>query len=72
MGKAVSEGEREFAALALAAPGGGSPCGVCRQVLHEFAPGLVIYLGDENGRLVRETTLAELLPDAFGPEDLGE
>lgn len=69
--KAVSEGVRTFTAIAIAVPGGGSPCGACRQVLNEFNPRLKIYLGDEKGRLVRETTLDVLLPDAFGPENLG-
>lgn len=69
--KAVSEGVKTFAAIAIAVPGGGSPCGACRQVLHEFNPRAIVYLGDETGRLLRETTVAELLPAAFGSENLG-
>lgn len=69
--KAVSEGIRTFSAIAISVPGGGSPCGACRQVLNEFNPKLTIYLGDEHGTLIRETLLNELLPDAFGPENLG-
>src|SRR4029079_3524178 len=34
--KAVSEGEREFVAIAVSSKGGGTPCGSCRQVLSEF------------------------------------
>lgn len=68
---AISEGVKDFTAIAISVPGGGSPCGACRQVLNEFNPQLKIYLGDENGRLVSETTLDVLLPDAFGPENLG-
>ena len=67
----ISEGVKSFAAIAISVPGGGSPCGACRQVFNEFNPRLKIYLGDENGQLVRETTLDLLLPDAFGPENLG-
>jgi cytidine deaminase len=68
--KAVSEGQREFVAIAVATRNGGSPCGSCRQVLREFAPHLRILLVDEAGR-VREHTLDQLLPESFGPESLG-
>jgi cytidine deaminase len=67
--KAVSEGQREFAAIAVATRNGGSPCGSCRQVLREFAPHLRILLADEAGH-VRQYTLDQLLPDSFGPESL--
>lgn len=69
--KAVSEGAREFTALAITTSKERAlmPCGACRQVLHEFAPGLrVIVTGARGERL--ETTLAKLLPEAFGPQDL--
>lgn len=69
--KAVTAGVRLFDAIAISVLGGGSPCGACRQVLNEFSPSLTVYLGDENGQLIRETTLSALLPDAFGPENLG-
>ncbi|RME85047.1 MAG: cytidine deaminase [Caldilineae bacterium] len=68
--KAVSEGRRRFRALAVATSNGGSPCGICRQVMREFAPEMVVYIANANGE-VRRTTVAELLPDSFGPEDLG-
>ena len=68
--KAVSEGEREFRAIAVVTKNGGSPCGACRQVLAEFGLETVVIIADEEGRLVRETTVAELLPGSFGPPDL--
>jgi cytidine deaminase len=68
--KAVSEGAQNFTHLALSVRGGGSPCGACRQVLREFSQDLEIILGDENGTIVREASLRELLPDSFGPESL--
>lgn len=68
--KAVSEGEREFRAIAVVTKNGGSPCGACRQVLAEFGLETVVIIADEQGRLVRETTVAELLPGSFGPPDL--
>jgi cytidine deaminase len=69
--KAVSEGARDFAAIAIATslPQALMPCGACRQVLFEFAPALRVLVVGADGRRV-ETSLAELLPDAFGPSDL--
>jgi len=67
--KAVSEGQREFAAIAIATRNGGSPCGACRQVMREFAPHLRVLLADDAGH-VRQFTLDQLLPDSFGPESL--
>lgn len=78
--KAVSEGEREFSAIAVAAGPVGekvplaryvSPCGVCRQVLREFDKGdmLVILCRDVDDYQVH--TLSELLPFSFGEEDMG-
>ncbi len=68
--KAVSEGEREFVALAVATANGGSPCGACRQILREFAHDLPLLIADGNGAY-RETSLATLLPDSFSAADLG-
>jgi cytidine deaminase len=68
--KAVSEGHHCFSAIAVATENGGSPCGVCRQVMREFAPKMKVYIADAEG-VVRVTSVAELLPDSFGPEDLG-
>jgi len=63
--KMVSEGDREPVACVVATGGAkpGSPCGICRQVLSEFAEDLPIVL--VAGRARSETTLAALLPDAF-------
>lgn len=68
--KAVSEGEREFDTLALVTDNGGSPCGACRQAMAEFGLDTVVLIADGNGHLIYETTVNELLPDAFTPEDL--
>lgn len=69
--KAVSEGEREFEAVAVVTKNGGSPCGACRQVLSEFSPELIIYIADKDGAY-RTTTLKKLLPDSFTPAHLEE
>lgn len=71
--KAVSEGERDFATIAVVTSTGASPCGACRQVLREFggADGdLRVIIADTSGN-VRVRTIAELLPDGFTPDQLG-
>lgn len=67
--KAVSEGERDFEAIAVVTLNGGSPCGLCRQVMAEFAPDMRVIVADIHGN-ARVTTVHELLPDRFGPEDV--
>lgn len=63
---AVAAGEKEFTRLAIASPGGVSPCGACRQVLAEFAPSLAILLVDaDRPEQVAEVNLADLLPGRF-------
>ena len=72
--KAVSEGEREFSALAVAGGPKGeppslfcTPCGVCRQMLAEFCgAGLAVLLVKSQAE-TEEHTLGELFPLAFGP-----
>jgi cytidine deaminase len=68
--KAVSEGERDFVALAVVTANGGSPCGSCRQVLAEFGLDTLVIIADAGGKIARELTVGELLPGAFRPEDL--
>lgn len=67
--KAVSEGEREFVALAVVTENGGSPCGSCRQTVREFDADILVLISDTTGAY-RETTIAELLPDSFSATDL--
>lgn len=70
--KAISEGIKEFSALAVVADTEGpvTPCGVCRQVMAEFFdPQMPIYLGNLRGDLVK-TSLAELLPASFTSKEL--
>ena len=69
--KAVSEGAREFSAIAIVASSGeyASPCGICRQVLAEFMPdGKVILDSDTRGMVTY--TVRELLPAGFSGEDI--
>lgn len=75
--KAVSEGERNFKAIAIVGGKGEKPddyawpCGVCRQVMREFCDPKtfhVITAISENQFV--DKTLAEILPDSFGPDNL--
>jgi cytidine deaminase len=67
--KAVSEGERQFEAIAVVTSNGGSPCGSCRQVLAEFGPHIRVLIATPE-QLVAESKVIDLLPRAFGPQDL--
>lgn len=68
--KAVSEGETEFEVIAVVTNNGGSPCGGCRQVMAEFGLETVVLFGNGKGELTKETTVHELLPEAFTPKHL--
>jgi cytidine deaminase len=72
---AVAAGYRSFLAVAVAGNGPDpvTPCGACRQVLREFpnGPELEVLCAGEAGDRLLTTTLGALLPDSFGPEDLG-
>lgn len=75
--KAVSEGERQFSAIAIVGSKESTvnelvtgPCGVCRQALYEFSgPDLTVIMArTEEDYIV--TTLGQLLPYGFGPANL--
>jgi cytidine deaminase len=71
--KAISEGEREFQAIAVVTATGATPCGACRQILREFGGpegDLRVIVADTAGN-VRTFTIAELLPEGFTPDQLG-
>ena len=70
--KAVSQGEREFRAIAVVTSNGASPCGICRQFLYEFGPEMTVILADAQGEVSWEGPLSDLLPLGFGPKKLAE
>lgn len=68
--KAISEGVQEFEIIVIATRNGGSPCGVCRQMLYEFAPQLRVVCVDFDGNITIDSPLDKLLVYGFGPHDL--
>ena len=68
---AIARGSRHFTSIAIAteADEPTPPCGICRQMLEEFAPHLLIVSVTRSGREAR-WTLDELLPKAFTPHSL--
>ena len=69
--KAVSEGRRDFTELAVIADTDGpcAPCGICRQMLFEFSPDLLVLCAGK-GRKYEAVPLRTLLPYAFTKADL--
>ena len=75
--KAVSDGEREFTAIAITGspkdrdPNYCYPCGVCRQMLKEFVDDDLIVIIAKTAEDYKVHSFGELLPHSFGPKDLG-
>jgi cytidine deaminase len=71
--KAISEGNRDFEAIAIASDNGmfTFPCGICRQVIFEFGKDIKIIVGDEDGK-IKIVPIKELLPYGFSGEDLNQ
>lgn len=70
--KAVSEGHRRFSLLALCSDSRQLtfPCGLCRQALSEFAPGLMIVCASRALTDAQGFSLDTLLPHSFSKEDM--
>ena len=71
--KAIFDGVREFAAIAIIGSGvlPAFPCGVCRQVMSEFCDGdFIIVTSNIDGTEVVTETLDQMMPHRFGPKDL--
>ncbi len=67
----VTAGVQRFKAIAIIGMGAVSPCGACRQVMVEFAGDVPVFL-IQPGDLIQETSLHQLLPLHFGPENLAD
>ena len=71
-GGAVERMGRNFIeVVAVAHEGDTSPCGICRTVILEFGDNPLIVVADPLGNIRRVTSLEIIMPDAFGPKDLG-
>jgi cytidine deaminase len=72
--QAVARGVRRIEAVVVytATPAATTPCGACRQVLHEFGPDALVVCCTDDAAAERRYALAELLPHAFGPEGLAD
>ena len=67
--KALTEGLKDFAAIAVVArlDGGPMPCGACRQLLAEYAPDAKVFVGDSDDlKRIRLFAVSQLLHSAFG------
>jgi cytidine deaminase len=69
---AIVAGARELLAIGVVGDGDGpcTPCGVCRQVLYEFAPDLIVIATGTSGPTARYVLGRDLLPEGFGPRRL--
>ena len=62
---AISQGYKDFSAMALITKDGASPCGSCRQIIHEYAGNIPIYIAKDLDNYVTQT-ISDLLPFPFG------
>ncbi|PIP52204.1 cytidine deaminase [Candidatus Beckwithbacteria bacterium CG22_combo_CG10-13_8_21_14_all_01_47_9] len=70
-GMAVKHGRKFIQAIAVVTADGGVPCGRCRQRLREHCDDCLVISANLEGEVLKLTSLKELLPDSFGPENLG-
>lgn len=68
--KAVSEGERHFSTIVVVTRNAGSPCGMCRQMMYEFAPEMRVVLSTPEGDIAFDGPLKALLPLGFNYDSL--
>ena len=62
---AISQGYKDFSAMALITQDGASPCGSCRQIIHEYVGNVPIYVAKDFDNYVTQT-ISDLLPFPFG------
>ena len=62
---AISQGYKEFSAMALITPNGAFPCGSCRQIIHEYASNIPLYIAKDLDNYDTQT-ISDLLPYPFG------
>ena len=62
---AIAQGHQKFSALALVTEDGAFPCGACRQIIHEYAGNIPIYISNGSDEYITKT-ISDLLPNPFG------
>ena len=62
---AISQGYKEFSAMALITPDRAFPCGSCRQIIHEYAGNIPLYIAKDLDNYDTQT-ISDLLPYPFG------
>ena len=62
---AISQGYKDFSAMALITQDGASPCGSCRQIIYEYTGNIPIYIAKDLDNYVTQT-ISDLLPFPFG------
>ncbi len=62
---AISQGYKDFSAMALITPDGAFPCGSCRQIIHEYAGNILLYIAKDLNNYDTQT-ISDLLPYPFG------
>ena len=62
---AISQGYENFSAMALITADGAYPCGSCRQIIHEYAGNIPIYIAKDIENFATQT-ISDLLPFPFG------
>ena len=62
---AIAQGYRKFSAMALVTVDGAFPCGSCRQIIHEYAGNIPIYISNGSSEYITKT-ISDLLPYPFG------
>ena len=62
---AISQGYKHFSAMALITQDGAYPCGSCRQIMHEYAGNISIYIAKDLENYITHT-ISDLLPFPFG------
>jgi homotetrameric cytidine deaminase len=72
IGRTRDADARRIRAVAVVTAGSdpATPCGACRQVIREFGRGAAIIIANTGGTVFLRTTLDDLLPHSFGPEQL--
>ena len=63
---AISNGSRNFKAIAIVSPNKAKPCGQCRQIIHEYLGDIPIYISDKSTSNIETHFIKDLLPHPFG------